>query len=298
MIVLHHVFIINPTAGKGRAVQMIGAIKSRFKDFGQSFEISITEAPRHAAKIAKEAVSSENQTRIYSVGGDGTFNEIVNAVADYPNIELGIIPCGLGNDTARYLYPVINPMKLIRVLPASPSTSIDLGKINDKYFVNIASIGFDAQVVLNIEYFKKSPLVTGPMSYWLAVFYTLFKMKKYHLRISIDGQTTVEKDFLLSIFANGTYYGGGMKAAPAAKMDDGVFDFYLIESVPRSQFIKHFGFFQSGKHNDLEELEYYKGTKALIESSSPFPVNYDGEICLEKRVTIEILPKRLKVIIP
>lgn len=297
---MHHVFIINPAAGKGRAVQMIRHIESRFKDFVQSFEISITEAPGHAAKIAKEAVSGRGLVRIYSVGGDGTFNEIVNAVADYPNVELGIIPCGSGNDIARYLYPVIDPLKLIRVLPASTSTAIDLGKINDKYFANIASIGFDAEVVINSQYIKKFPLVSGSMSYFLSVFYTLLKLKKYPLRITLDDKPSVENDYLLSIFANGTYYGGGIKAAPFAKMEDGVFDFCLIKSISRIKILKFFHYFKSGKHNHskIEELNFYKGKKAVIESAIPFPVNYDGELRIEKHVTIEILPKHIKVVIP
>ncbi|MGI6085525.1 MAG: diacylglycerol/lipid kinase family protein, partial [Acetivibrionales bacterium] len=270
------------------------------KDFIQSFDISVAEAPGHAMKIAKEAASCGDQVRIYSVGGDGTFNEIVNAVADSPNVELGIIPCGSGNDIARYLYPVIDPLKLIRVLPASTSTSIDLGKLNDKYFVNIASIGFDAEVVMNRQYFKKFPLVSGPMSYWFSIFYSLIKLKKYNLRITLDNKPSINKDYLLSIFANGIYYGGGIKAAPLAKMEDGVFDFYLIKSISRRKFLRFFKYFINGTHNSLqiEELDFYKGKKAVIESEIPFPVNYDGELKLEKHVTIEILPKHIKVIIP
>lgn len=297
---MHHVFIINPTAGKGRAVHMIEAIESRFRDFIQSFEISITDAPGHAKKIAKEAASSGDPVRIYSVGGDGTFNEIVNGIVDLPNVELGIIPCGSGNDAARYLYPVIDPNKLIRVLPASTSTAIDLGKLNDRYFVNIASIGFDAEVVLNSQHFKRFPLVSGPMSYWFSVFYTLLKLKKYKLKISLDDNPPIDDEFLLSIFANGSYYGGGINASPKSMMDDGFFDFSLIKSIPRRKVIKHFNAFKGGERSNLpiQELDYFKGKKAIVESTTPFPVNIDGELSIETRVTIEILPKHIKVLIP
>lgn len=298
MIVLHHVFIINPIAGKGRAVQMIGAIKSRFKDFIQSYEISITEAPEHATEIANKAASGGEAVRIYSVGGDGTLNEIVNGIAGFPNVELGIIPCGSGNDVARYLYPVIDPLKLIRVLPASTSRTIDLGRLNKKYFLNIASIGFDAEVVLNRRYFKRFPLVSGSMSYILAVLTTLIKCKKYNLKITLDNKKPIEKEFLLTIFANGSYYGGGMLAAPSAKMDDGIFDFYLVESLTRRRILRFFPLFMKGKHENMEEVELARGTKAIVESNNPFPVNIDGEISLETLISIDLLPKHIKVLIP
>lgn len=298
MIVLHHVFIINPIAGKGRAVQMIGAIKSRFKDFIQSYEISITEAPEHATEIAKKAASGGEAVRIYSVGGDGTLNEIINGIAGFPNVELGIIPCGSGNDVARYLYPVIDPLKLIRVLPVSTSRTVDLGRLNKKYFLNIASIGFDAEVVLNRRYFKRFPLVSGSMSYILAVLTTLIKCKKYNLKITLDNKKPIEKEFLLTIFANGSYYGGGMLAAPSAKMDDGIFDFYLVESLTRRRILRFFPLFMKGKHENMEEVELARGTKAIVESNNPFPVNIDGEISLETLISIDLLPKHIKVLIP
>jgi diacylglycerol kinase (ATP) len=298
VITLHHVFIINPIAGKGRAVQMIGDIKSKFKDFIQSFEISITEAPGHATEIAKKAVSNGEAVRIYSVGGDGTLNEIVNGIAGFPNVELGIIPCGSGNDVARYLYPVTDPIKLIKVLPVATSKTIDLGKLNGNYFFNIASIGFDAEVVRNSRYFKRFPLISGSMSYILGVLVTLINCKKYKLKITLDNTTPIEKEFLLTIFANGSYYGGGMLAAPSAKMDDGIFDFYLVESLPRRRILRFFPLFQKGRHENMEEVSVSRGTRATVESAAPFPVNIDGEISLETHVSIELFPKHIKVLIP
>ena len=298
VITLHHVFIINPIAGKGRAIQMIGEIKSRFKDFIQPFEISITKAPGHATEIAKNAASVGEAVRVYSVGGDGTLNEIVNGIAGFPNVELGIIPCGSGNDVARYLYPIINPLKLIRVLPASTSKAIDLGKLNENYFFNIASIGFDAEVVRNSRYFKRFPLISGSMSYVLAVLVTLIKCKKYKLKITLDNNTPIDKEFLLTIFANGSYYGGGMLAAPSAKMDDGVFDFYLVDLLPRRRILRFFPLFQKGEHENMKEVSMSRGTKVEVESENSFPVNIDGEISLETHIFIELLSKHIRVLIP
>ncbi|NMA66073.1 MAG: diacylglycerol kinase family lipid kinase, partial [Clostridiaceae bacterium] len=140
---MHHIFIVNPAAGKGRSLQMIEVIKNRFKNFNQTYEIKVTEAPGHAKELAYDSAKNNDLVRIYSVGGDGTLNEVVNGIAG-SNAELGIIPCGSGNDAIRSIYKIKDPVKLIDMLPVCPSASVDLGKLNDRYFINIASIGFDA----------------------------------------------------------------------------------------------------------------------------------------------------------
>ena len=96
IIGLHHVFIINPTAGKGRAVKMVDYIRTRFNDSSETYEIRITKAPGHAKTMAMEySVLNERPIRLYSVGGDGTLNEVINGIGQ-SGIELGIIPCGSG----------------------------------------------------------------------------------------------------------------------------------------------------------------------------------------------------------
>lgn len=297
MIVLHHLFIVNPVAGKGRALRVVPEIESRFEGFPHTYEISVTKAPGHAKEIAREAALRHENIRLYSVGGDGTLNEVVNGIAD-SGTELGIIPCGSGNDAARCLYPVLNPVKLIRVLPDSASIPVDLGRLNDKYFINIASIGFDADVVLNRNYFKGFPFVSGSASYVLGVLAALIKCKKYKLKIYLDGSDPLEKELLLSIFANGSYYGGGMKAAPRAKIDDGKLEFYLVDSCSRLKILRFFPRFRKGLHETMEEVTHIQGTRAVIESNIPFPVNIDGDVNLETRVTVEILPRNISIIIP
>ncbi len=294
---MHHVFIVNPTAGKGKALQMVEKIVARFKNFAHTFEIKITEAPGHAQILAKEAISTYDEVRLYSVGGDGTLNEVLNGMAG-SQTELGIIPCGSGNDTVRSLYTITDPVKLIELLPLSPSVMIDLGKLNDKYFLNIASIGFDAEVVLKGQIFKRYPFISGSMSYILGVLTCLIRLKKYKLRFIMGDAPSFEKEVLLSIFANGSHYGGGMKAAPRAEINDGLLDFYLVDAMSRLRILKFFPVFQKGRHESLKEVTLARGTKLLIESQLPVPVNIDGEISKETRIAIDLLPGSLKVIIP
>ncbi len=294
---MHHVFIVNPTAGKGRAMQMVEKIKARFTNLAHTYEIKITEAPGHAQLLAREAIANCSEARLYSVGGDGTLNEVLNGLAGSQN-ELGVIPCGSGNDTVRSLYSITDPIKLIETLPLSPSVMVDVGKINDQYFLNIASVGFDAEVVLKTQYFKRFPLVSGSMAYVLGVLACLINLKKYKLRFKLEDRPPFEKEVLLSIFANGSYYGGGMKAAPRAKMNDGQLDFYLVDALRRLKILRFFPAFQKGLHETMKEVTLTQGTKLLIESDSPFPLNLDGEISKQTRVAIDLFPNSLKIIIP
>lgn len=296
---MHHVFIVNPVAGKGRASHMVEAIKERFNRFSQTYEIMETEAPHHAQELASQAVAQATEKneslRLYSVGGDGTLNEVINGIIG-ADIELGIIPCGTGNDSSRTLYPVTDPFKLITVLPISSSSTFDLGKANDRHFFNIASIGFDADVVMQSRRYKS--IVSGSMAYVLGVLSALIKLKKHKLHITIDDNKIIEKELLLSIFANGTYYGGGFKAAPDAVMDDGLLDFYLVDAISRSRILRFLPKFRNGNHTGMDEVDFSRGTKAIIESNEPFPVNIDGELSVEKSLSIELIPESIKIIVP
>lgn len=296
---MHHVFIINPVAGKQRETNISEAIKERFSRFSQSYEILTTEGPYHARDLAMQAVSQAAEKgeslRIYSVGGDGTLNEIINGVIG-ADVEIGVIPCGTGNDSIRSLYAITDPFKLIMVLPISASTTLDLGKANDRYFFNISSIGFDADVVLQSRRYKSA--FPGPIAYLMGVISALIWLRKFRLNITIDQNESIEKDFLLSIFANGAYYGGGFNAAPSAKMDDGLLDFCLVESLSRFKIVRFLNKFRKGSHENMEEASFSKGKRAVVTSDKPFPVNIDGELSLEKALTIEHFSEKIKIIIP
>lgn len=290
-------FIVNPIAGKGHALEMVEKIHSRFKDFAQTYEIKVTQAAGHASVLAKEAASKNADVRIYAVGGDGTLNEVVNGIAG-SNAELGIIPCGSGNDAVRSLYITTDPLKLIETLPNSPASLMDLGKFNNKFFLNIASIGFDAEVVLKTQYFKRFSFISGSMAYILGVFASLALLKKYKLRMVFGKSAPIKKNVLMSLFANGSYYGGGMKSAPRAKTNDGVLDFYIVDTMSRLKILKFFPIFRKGEHESMKEVTILRGTTAFVESDEPFPINIDGEVSMETHVTIDLLPASLKVIIP
>ncbi|MBQ5743014.1 MAG: YegS/Rv2252/BmrU family lipid kinase, partial [Clostridia bacterium] len=221
-----HVFILNPQAGFKETAQMKELIQ---KTFGKLAEIRLTERAGHATEIAKEYVNSI----IYAVGGDGTANEVMCGTVGSSN-TLCVIPQGSGNDFVRSLYTKItkkhDPKTILKCVKDFCKRNIDCGKANESFFMNIASVGFDAEVVRNSEKFKDKPGLRK-ISYILSMLYTIFSFHGVDLEGEIDGIPFKQKSLLFCI-ANGKYYGGGIKIAPEAVIDDGKLDAYLIESVP------------------------------------------------------------------
>ncbi|NMB95836.1 MAG: diacylglycerol kinase family lipid kinase, partial [Clostridiaceae bacterium] len=173
---MKHLFIVNPVAGKGKALEYIPEIKRIFaKRKNDIYFIETTEKPGHAIELVKSYVKRDTY-RIYSIGGDGTLNEVLNGMAESDS-SLAIVPAGSGNDFVKSLesYSTFDTTKssLLNSLIDGMETITDIGKINDRFFINISSIGFDANVVYNAAKFKKIPFVNGLLAYTMGVLLTL-----------------------------------------------------------------------------------------------------------------------------
>jgi len=292
---MRHIFIINPAAGKGKSLELIPFIEEYFRGKAEEFTIRVTEYPGHATELAKE-YSSIEKCRIYSVGGDGTVNEIVNGIAGTESV-LGVIPTGSGNDFIRSYQEKFDIKKMIVSTINGEEKSIDLARVNDKYFINISSIGFDANVGFNVAKFKKVPGVTGSMAYLISIIYTIFKKKICNIKIDIDGKK-MELTLLLAAVANGRYYGGGILPTPNARIDDGLFDICLVSDMSRIQILSLFPKYMKGLHAELKQVSFFKGKKIEIVSKDELCLNIDGEILSARTVNFEILEDAIKVIFP
>ena len=262
--------------------------------FGKLAEIRLTERAGHATEIAKEY---QNST-VYAVGGDGTANEVMCGVVGSTN-TLCVIPQGSGNDFVRTLYAKISkkhdPKTILNRAKQFCQRKIDCGKANDSFFMNIASVGFDAEVVRNSEKFKNKPGLRK-ISYILSMFYTIFHYHGTDLEGEIDGVSFRQKSLLFCI-ANGKYYGGGIKIAPEAIIDDGKLDAYLIESVPAWLFLCVMPLLAIGKHTGLKFVKHIRAEKIVIRGKD-LTLNLDGELSPTKEARFEVLPQGLTVLSP
>lgn len=287
-----HVFILNPKAGFRKLEEWKSLILEKF---GEKAVIRLTERAGHATEIAREYTGST----IYAVGGDGTANEVMSGVVGSNNV-LCILPAGSGNDFVRTVYRSIPKSKrtvkgILERLNGFRPRKIDCSKAGGRFFMNIASVGFDAEVVRNSERYENIPGLRK-LSYIIAIFYTIFHYHGVDLECEIDGKTFSQKSLLLCV-ANGNYYGGGIKIAPEAVLDDGKLDTYLIESVSPWTFLSVLPKLMNGSHTKLRFVKHFRAEKIRLKGKD-LSLNLDGELIPEDETVFEVLPGGLTVLAP
>lgn len=293
---MKHIFIINPKAGKGNAIKYKAIIEDYFKNIQQKYEIIITERPEHAIEILNN-YSYDEECTVYSVGGDGTLNEVLNGITG-KDVSLGIIPAGTGNDFIKSYLGEIEPKEIVKRTIEGSSKEIDIGCINNKYFVNISSVGFPAYVNLKADTFKKIPFLSGSLAYILAAIRALFKFKSEKIKFIIDDIQYDDEMFLIAL-ANGKYYGGGIVMAPNAEISDGYLEFYGIKKSNPFKIIRYFVAILSKKDiRYINETYYHKCKSLKLISEKELVSNIDGEIIISNEFDFKIIPKGIKLIIP
>ena len=295
---MKHIFIINPVAGKNKqALKLIPIIKKYFKN-DTDYEIRITEYEKHAIKIAKEYTNTDEQYKIFACGGDGTLCEVVNGIFESNNVEVGVIPCGSGNDYLRS-FGKIEDFSDINELITGFSVPVEMIKCNEKYALNICSIGIDAQVAHHVSKFKKLPLISGSMAYNLALVMTFFGKIAFDLDIIIDNIHKFSGKFLISLAAAGKYYGGGFKGAPNADPSDGMLDFMLVKKIGRLKILPFLTPYKKGEHEKLGDLiKCIRGKHMVVKSKKNITINMDGECMTSDMVDFSVIPSAIKFILP
>ena len=272
---MKYVFIINPASGKTDYDKIKENIIKTLEN--EEYEIYETKAPKEATEIASRFKNEEN-TIVYSVGGDGTLNEVVNGIAE-GKCKLGIIPTGSGNDFYRSLKEA-----------QTENVRLDLGKVNGRYFINISSVGMDAETCNNANKIKSK--IKLQSSYYLALIHTFLTFKSKSLKLKID-KNVYAGDYIIAAICNGKYYGGGFKIAPVASFDDNQFDIYLVSKAGKLKLIKILLALLKSEHEKYNEVRKYTGKNITITSENNLIVNIDGEITISKNIEIEMIEDAL-----
>lgn len=290
-----HLFIINPKAGKGRTLNVIPQIKETFMGQQEDYIIEVTEYPGHASIIARE-YTSKGIYRVYAVGGDGTLNEVLNGMVHSKSF-LGVIPCGSGNDFIKSIYDKKGEEYLVRDIINGKTQVMDLGKVKNRYFLNISSVGIDAEVVSNALDLKRIPFVSGTLAYLISAITTISKYCSKEVELIIDGKR-INVDLTLFAVANGKYYGGGMKVAPLADLKDGYFDLCLVSKLSRIKMLLLFPKLINGTHSEINEVKFLRGKNIQINTESEIAINIDGELIKSNSIDFSIIAGGIKFIIP
>jgi Sphingosine kinase and enzymes related to eukaryotic diacylglycerol kinase len=299
---MRYVFIVNPAAGKKNPYQTVfPMIQDYFRQQGIEFVCHVTGQPRQATELTRQQGAKGDAVRIFAVGGDGTLSEVAAGAVGLPNVEVGVIPCGSGNDYVKTFGRIESFLSPARQLQ-SASRWVDMIKSDGRLSINICSIGLDAKVGYEMNLFRNLPFLSGPAAYNLAVAKVLFGKLGDHLKITMDDGRIFEGNYLFALAGSGQYYGGGFRGAPLAVPDDGLLDFILVKKPPLLQIPRLVKIYRTGGHlgsplfRDL--VTFYRGKSMQVQTFGPVTANFDGECRPIHQVGFQVCAKAVRFMVP
>lgn len=298
--------IINPNACDKKCMNNWAEAEKTFAAYDIHYDLHQANGSHKGIEIAK-ALCQQGHRHLMVVGGDGSINEVVNGIFQSgvnPNeVFLAVIPHGRGNDWARTHQFPQDIEKTIEGFLVGSFALHDIGlttvfqedrMVEQRYFININSYGFSAEVIYQTVYNK--PKIEGAAVYLKSIFKTLFTHKYVPVKITIDEQVNESQPFMF-VVANCQYNGGGMRQAPEASYNDGLFDVVVIPKISLFTLFLKIKHVFSGRHIEMiEGVKLYRGKKVIVESN-PFVLSeMEGELLQKGRYVVDMLPSALNVL--
>ena len=283
---MHEILVIlNPAARKARTRRMwerIGALRGA--------KLQLTSAPGDARAMARWGVENGFRT-VVAAGGDGTINEVVNGLAG-SEVALGVLPVGTMNVFASELGLPPGLDAAWDLVEARPIRKIDLARANDQYFVQLAGVGLDAQVVKETSWASKKNF--GPLSYLVSAA-QIAARKPPELVVECE---RMEREGSFVLIGNGRYYGAPIKVFHEARLDDGRLDVLIFKNLGYLDIGRYLTGIVMGTHTQLPDVEYFQTRRLRVRSTQTVPVELDGELAGQLPVTFRISSHKLRVIAP
>ena len=305
--------VVNPMASVGKSGKDWPLIKQTLINEGIEFDDVMTEYPRHAIEIVRNAIVEKGYRKFISVGGDGTNNEVINGIftqdaVPTTEITMATMPIGTGNDWRRTFDIPLEYDVVAKIIKAGHTFSHDIGKLtyyNDgdpkiRYFLNAAGTGLD-QMVCNSTNMMKQQGKGGTIRYLISVVKCLLTYKVTHIQIEIDNQVVFDDQILSVSVGNCRFNGGGMMMMPNAIPDDGQLDVTVIRKLSIFKFAANVKAIYDGTFiKKLKEVQTYRGKHIKIVSIPPHSllVETEGEDLNNSPFDFEILPKAINMVIP
>ena len=299
--------IVNPASNRGRTRKRWGEIRDALRGFFKEFRYEFTEKPFQATELTREAIRSGTEL-VIGVGGDGTMNEIANGFYEGPDIinpesTLGIVPSGTGCDLTKSLNIPPGLHNALRVITEAPSSPIDVGQVTfqslqgrteQRFFLNVADFGVGGEVVRKVS---QRRLERRASSYVRCLVETMLQYRSKRLRVRVDGRELPEDVYLVGAVANGRIFGKGMKIAPQARLDDGLFDLVLVKGMRFLEFCRYGWRLINGSHLHIKKVAFVRGRVIEAEPAEDQPVllELDGEQLGTLPAKFEVVPKSLLV---
>ncbi len=303
-------FIVNRTARQGNAAHVWNEAKIVLRKKAIPYKAFETTFEGHATQLARTLTEhTAEPVNLVILGGDGTINEVVNGIADFSKVRIGVIPTGSGNDFARGLDIKGSTEQIIEdILSNKQGTMLDIGRVMwgekklERLFVISSGIGFDALVVKKsmTSHLKKilNALHLGKLTYVLLAIQSLLTMDTFDLRMSPGSKG--EKKFKKVIFSaamNLCAEGGGVMMAPKSKPSDGLISFCLAADIPKTVILFYFLLLVMAKHEKLKCFHLFNEKTCYIHTETPVVLHADGEYLADVTdVWYECIPKKLEIL--
>lgn len=271
---------------------------SDLKDRGIKVNVQIPWSRKDCRRIIKEAIK-DGATRIVSGGGDGTLNGIVNVLMTMKQadpVSLGVLPLGTANDFARGAGLPLNDLSsALHIAAVGEATPIDIGQANDRFFINVASGGFGAEVTATTPQDMK--LALGGAAYSIMGLVKVLQLKPYVGRIIFADGTAKKWEMVVMAVGNSRFAGGAFEVAPRASLTDGLLDLTALAPVKAidlgevaAELIDQF--------NEANRFLFYRQLSSfVIESDRPLHMNLDGEPMVDNRFAFDAHPRALPVVL-
>jgi diacylglycerol kinase (ATP) len=311
--------ILNPAAGTDEGASLVARINELLREQIGDPDITITTGPADAERAAFRA-ASEGETRLFVAGGDGTLNEVLNGVhasGRLTEVVFGVLPLGTGNDFAAVIGIPREIEDAVRAVAEGHTLAVDVGRLDDRVFVNVSAGGFVAEVSDAVTPGLKT--LAGKLAYLIGGAQALLSYEPVQAHIEPLGESYVlhpseqldaacasmhqgiaAYDVDLQMFAvcNSRLIGGGRLIAPAAVIDDGWLDVCVVEPMPTLEFVNLLRQVARGEHLDDPRVSYFRTRDLRLQFSRVIKVNTDGQVLDAASCRYSILPRAARFLVP
>jgi len=304
------IVIVNPRSANGKTGRRWPAIETMMhREFCRSFDVILTQGPSHATALTRQHLE-RGYRLVVAVGGDGLVNEVVNGFFEgkqnlYPEAVLGLLPVGSASDFVKSLGWDRDLSRAVRGLNGTQTRSIDVGRATfhgfrgekrTRYFLNVADFGAGGAVVEKVN--RSSRILGGALSFLWGILSTLPRYRNTEIQLAIDGGNEVSAVLNNVIVANGQYYGGCIRAAPDASIDDGRFQFVVVGDVTFAEVLWNLPRFLRGTHLTHPKVQSLHGRRLYATSTERVFIEMDGEIVGTLPGVFDVLPGALLLKVP
>jgi len=308
--------IVNPQSAFGATREKWAEIASDLRAHFGAFQVTFTRKQGDGIRIAFEA-AKRGRKFIIACGGDGTINEVANGILlSQEDVELGVLPSGTGGDFRRTIGISTEIRQAAKQLREGATKQIDVVKISytteegkqaERYFLNVASFGLSASVIRRVKTGTKLqrflPLqeLRGKLGFALSTLQEVIESNSIHVKVKLDEKDETSLIILNFCVCNARFFGGGMKIAPNARLNDGFFDIINIGDIPALKVILNSYSLYQGTHLNLSEVGKTLAKKVEakpFEKNQQIQIEADGELLGKLPAKFEIIPNALKIRIP